>query len=442
MGAVVLTSVVIAPMGSGFAASKPVALSFPSQLPQAIAGKSYSYTFATRVTGGTGKPYTFTLTGALPLGLVFNSSKGVINGAIPKTAKNGKYTFKICATGAKKAGSNADWNTACKVSTLVLTGGAAGSSVSTDTSGSSANSSGTYAGNVTIPVMTPCTSSTFERTVTLIETAGGVITGKTNHGYPTTLTGIRVGNSITVTLQMQFGPRGPFVWQWDGNTLIGSMPATCVDTSTQALLAESSYQFNLSKKSAATTYSLTVSKAGDGFGDVIANSGALSCGSTCQASYNAGQTISLSATPRAGAIFNGWSGACSGNGSCTLTLNSNLDVTANFSANSSGTYAGNVTIPVMAPCTSSTFERTITLTETAGGVITGKTNHGFPTTLTGTRVGNSITVTLQMQVGTRGPLIWQWRENTLTGSLPAYCWDEATMKILNESSYQFNLTKK
>lgn len=227
----------VAPMVSASAAT-PIKLSFPSQLPNAVAGKSYTYTFSTRVSGGTGKPYTLKLTGALPTGLKF-STKGVLNGAIPKTAKNGKYVLKICATGAKKAGSTASWNTACKASSLILTGG---------TAIVAANSSGTYAGNVTTPVMASCSSSTFERTVTLVETSDGAITGKTNHGFPTTLTGTRVGNSITVTLQMQFGPRGPFVWQWNGNTLTGTLPAFCVDTSTSAMLGEGSYDFVLTKR--------------------------------------------------------------------------------------------------------------------------------------------------------------------------------------------------
>jgi hypothetical protein len=323
----VSVAALIAPMVSVYAAT-PIKLSFPSQLPQVVAGKSYTYALSTRVSGGTGKPYTFKLTGALPTGLKM-STNGELYGAIPKTAKNGTYVVKICATGAKKTGSTASWNTACKTSSLVLTGGI---------------------GNSTVP-NTP------------------------NSG----------GNS---------------------------------------------------------TYSLKVSKAGDGQGTVSANSGALSCGSNCEESYSAGTQVSLIASPSSGAIFSGWSGACTGTGSCTVSLNSNVLVTANFSANSSGTYAGNVTTPVMAICSPSTFERTVTLVETAGGAITGKTNHGFPTTLSGTRAGNSITVTLQMQFGPRGPFIWQWNGSTLTGTLPAFCVDSSTSAMLGEGSYQFVLTKR
>lgn len=227
----------VAPMVNASAAT-PIKISFPSQLPQVIAGKSYSYALSTRVSGGTGRPYVFKFTGALPTGLKL-STKGELFGAIPKTAKNGKYVLKICVTGAKKAGSTASWNTACKTSSLVVIQGVA--SVAE-------NSSGTYAGNVTTPVMAICSPSTFERTITLVETTGGVITGKTNHGFPTTLTGTRTGNSITVTVQMQYGPRGPYVWQWNGNTLTGTIAAFCMDPDTSAMLGEGSYQFVLTKR--------------------------------------------------------------------------------------------------------------------------------------------------------------------------------------------------
>lgn len=63
---------------------------------------------------------------------------------------------------------------------------------------------------------------------------------------------------------------------------------------------------------------------------------AINCGTTCVASFPAGSVITLVATPAAGYIFTGWSGACTGTGGCSFTLNTNSVVFANFSNGSGG----------------------------------------------------------------------------------------------------------
>ncbi len=48
-------------------------------------------------------------------------------------------------------------------------------------------------------------------------------------------------------------------------------------------------------------------------------------------SYPAGTVVTLTATPDAGSPWTGWGGACGGlDTTCTLTLNANASVTANF----------------------------------------------------------------------------------------------------------------
>jgi uncharacterized repeat protein (TIGR02543 family) len=37
--------------------------------------------------------------------------------------------------------------------------------------------------------------------------------------------------------------------------------------------------------------------------------------------------------PNSSYTFSGWGGACSGTGSCTVTMNANKNVTANYTAN-------------------------------------------------------------------------------------------------------------
>jgi len=48
--------------------------------------------------------------------------------------------------------------------------------------------------------------------------------------------------------------------------------------------------------------------------------------------YAAGTVVSLTATPAAGSQFSGWSGACSGTGGCSVTMNAATSVTATFAA--------------------------------------------------------------------------------------------------------------
>jgi hypothetical protein len=69
---------------------------------------------------------------------------------------------------------------------------------------------------------------------------------------------------------------------------------------------------------------LTVGTAGSGSGSVTCNGGA------CAPSYAFGSTVTLAASAASGSNFSGFSGACSGTGSCTVTLEGPTAVTATF----------------------------------------------------------------------------------------------------------------
>ena len=77
------------------------------------------------------------------------------------------------------------------------------------------------------------------------------------------------------------------------------------------------------------SYPLSVSLFGGG--SVTGNPPATSCHvSICSTSFPAGTSITLTAVPATGYAFSSWSGACSGNGTCSLTLTSNASVAATF----------------------------------------------------------------------------------------------------------------
>jgi PKD repeat protein len=79
-------------------------------------------------------------------------------------------------------------------------------------------------------------------------------------------------------------------------------------------------------------YWLTVSKHGTGSGTVTSSPAGISCGDSCEASFDADTLVTLTATPDASSTFSGWSGPCSGTGSCQVTMDQARSVTATFAA--------------------------------------------------------------------------------------------------------------
>jgi hypothetical protein len=89
--------------------------------------------------------------------------------------------------------------------------------------------------------------------------------------------------------------------------------------------------------SSAGPFVITGILAGTGNGAVISDPPGLDCpNSACSASFAAGTTVTLTATPDSGGVppstFIGWSGACSGTGTCTLTLTADRQMRATFDA--------------------------------------------------------------------------------------------------------------
>jgi len=97
---------------------------------------------------------------------------------------------------------------------------------------------------------------------------------------------------------------------------------TCTVTVNQLRLVSASF--------AATSHQLSVSRSGNGSGTVTSNPAGINCGTTCSAMFDAGAEVVLSAQTAQGSTFTGWSGACSGEYECRVTMNAVQSVTANF----------------------------------------------------------------------------------------------------------------
>jgi DNA-binding beta-propeller fold protein YncE len=78
---------------------------------------------------------------------------------------------------------------------------------------------------------------------------------------------------------------------------------------------------------------LEVTKTGAGEGTLKSEPAGIECGSACAAEYDAGATVTLSATPAAGSAFAGWSGcAAQSAATCTVTMGVDRVVQAEFQA--------------------------------------------------------------------------------------------------------------
>jgi hypothetical protein len=139
-----------------------------------------------------------------------------------------------------------------------------------------------------------------------------------------------------------------------GGTCLASYPQGTVVTLTAAPAAGSTFagwsgactgtgtcQVTLNAPAAVTatftlgpiSHTLTVNKTGTGAGTVSSSPAGINCGATCSASYLAGTGVTLTAAASSGSTFTGWSGACTGTGSCQVTMSAAASVTAAFTLN-------------------------------------------------------------------------------------------------------------
>ena len=80
---------------------------------------------------------------------------------------------------------------------------------------------------------------------------------------------------------------------------------------------------------AATSYTLAVSNGGNG--TVTSVPMGINCAPVCAAAFGVGSQVTLTAAPSSASYeFVGWGGACSGTGSCAVTMNANTTVSASF----------------------------------------------------------------------------------------------------------------
>jgi hypothetical protein len=116
-----------------------------------------------------------------------------------------------------------------------------------------------------------------------------------------------------------------------GSAVFAGWSGACTGTSTTCTLTMNGPK--LVTASFSNKPVLTVTKAGSGSGSVSSSPGGIDCGSDCSEPYTAGTTVTLTAAQDSTSSFAGWSGACTGTGSCIVTMSASQSVTATFTGN-------------------------------------------------------------------------------------------------------------
>ena len=159
--------------------------------------------------------------------------------------------------------------------------------------------------------------ATYDVTVTRSGAGTGTVTGN----------GLACGTTCTITvehgtmLSLSAAPGNLSVFAGWGGACSGNAACMVTVTGTTAITANF----------ALDNLTLFVTRGGNGTGTVTSAPAGINCGSDCSETYVANQMITLTAAPATGSTFSGWSGGgCTGMGTCTVTMNAAITVTAMF----------------------------------------------------------------------------------------------------------------
>jgi lysophospholipase L1-like esterase len=183
-------------------------------------------------------------------------------------------------------------------------------------------------------------------TVTRAGTGSGTVTSSPtgiNCGA-TCSANFTTGASVTLTAA---AASGSTFAGWSG-ACTGS--STCTVAMTQARTVTATFN------GPAGNFALSVTRAGAGTGVVTSSPAGINCGTACAANYTSGTLVTLTATVAGNSTFAGWSGACTGTGSCVLVLSQARALTATF--NTSGGTDGTCANPVTFSGNSGNFNTT------------------------------------------------------------------------------------
>jgi uncharacterized repeat protein (TIGR02543 family) len=152
-------------------------------------------------------------------------------------------------------------------------------------------------------------------------------------------TGIHPGDDVTLTATPDASSSTFAGWSGDCN----GTDSTCTVTMDQARTVDATFT--------SIPRNLTLTTDGTGTGTVSSDPSGIDCGQNCTTTYDSGTAVVLTATPAAGSGFTGWTGDCTGTGTCALSMDGDHSANATFdllplhaiTVTMSGTGSGTVT---------------------------------------------------------------------------------------------------
>lgn len=128
-------------------------------------------------------------------------------------------------------------------------------------------------------------------------------------------------NDNTVVTLTAAVDSGSLFGGWAGDCAAGRLVCVTTMTATRDITATF----------ALITYTLSVTKTGDGSGSIASDPRGIDCGDTCSAGFDHNTVVTLTAVPITGSQVSGWAGDCSVDGLvCVTTMTTAKNVTATF----------------------------------------------------------------------------------------------------------------
>jgi hypothetical protein len=266
----------------------------------AVPGKYGQFRVDPRIQQTTANVLNVFLTGLTPTITTFVPGSGPVGTSV---TINGTNFFGATAVTFNGSAANFTVTSATAIQTTVPAGATTGP-LNVTTPGGTATSASNFAVVPTITSFTP----TSGRVATSVTISGTSFTGATAVTFNGSAASFAVTSDTAIQATVPAGATtGPIGVTTPGGTALSASNFTV------------KFPLTVTRNSLIAGGTVTSSPAG------------IDCGSTCSADFNSGAVVTLTAKSDLLAIFTGWQGCDTANGTtCTLTMNAAKTVTANF----------------------------------------------------------------------------------------------------------------